>query len=88
MDSVAVSRGGSGYSVRILHRLPGDGLLELRQEPMVASQILEQSERRRQESVADRSGFFTVNVVRGNVQLIGRAQLPADSIRALLNRAR
>ena len=87
VDSVAVSRVGAGYSVRIIHRLPGDGLLELRQEPMVAAQLLEQNERPLQ-SVADRAGFFTVNVVRGNLQLIGRAQLPADSIRALLNRAR
>ena len=87
VDSVAVSRAAAGYSVRILHRLPGDRLLELRQEPVVAAQILE-GDRRRLESVADRAGFFTVNVVRGNLQLIGRAQLPADSIRALLNRAR
>jgi hypothetical protein len=88
VDSVAVSRVGAGYSVRIIHRLPGDGLFELRQEPMVAAQVLEQNERRRLDSVADRAGFFTVSVPRGNLQLIGRAQLPADSIRALLNRAR
>ena len=86
VDSVALIPVTGGYSVRIIHRLPGDGRFELSQEPR--SQALELRERVQLSSVAEPVGMVTVTIPKGNLQLTGRAQLPADSIRALLNRAR
>jgi hypothetical protein len=86
VDSVALIPVAGGYSVRIIHRLPGDRMFELSQEPR--SQALELRERVQLSSVAEPIGMVTVTIPKGNLQLTGRAQLPADSIRALLNRAR
>ena len=92
MDSVGLLQMQGAYRVRLIQRIPGDGVLELEQSPAPPAR----QERQREEaqslsaktSNADPAGFFTVTVPRQDVLLTGRARLQPDSIRALLNRAR
>jgi hypothetical protein len=87
VDSVGLLQMQGAYRVRLIQRIPGDGVLEIDQSPAPARQQ-RQREEQAKTSNADPAGFFTVTVPRLDVLLTGRARLQPDSIRALLNRAR
>ncbi|MEX2282155.1 MAG: hypothetical protein WEE89_06705 [Gemmatimonadota bacterium] len=90
VDSVGLIQMQGAYRVRLIQRIPGDGVLEIEQSPAPPRQERElmREEAQPLTSKADPAGFFTVTVPRQDVLLTGRARLQADSIRALLNRAR
>jgi hypothetical protein len=87
----------TGVVVRITQQLPDQNVVELTQEPLVvapAAQAAANLAERRDAMVADETaridetGAWLVTVRKGNLTLTGRALLPRDSLRALLNRAR
>jgi hypothetical protein len=88
VDSVGLLQMQGAYRVRLIQRIPGDGVLEIEQSPAPPRQERMREEAQPLTSKADPAGFFTVTVPRLDVLLTGRARLQPDSIRALLNRAR
>ena len=82
----------NGYSVRTAQRIPGDGLLELIQEPASDPSALARESRRGRtfqgEAAVSSTGTPAVTLQIGDLRITGRAAISADSLRVLLGRLR
>ncbi|HSL71643.1 MAG TPA: hypothetical protein VK864_15460, partial [Longimicrobiales bacterium] len=96
--NVGVAVSGSGFLVRTTQRLADQNLIELLQEAVT---VVDPTAEMRREAVAaaaapapaqpgfrtDATGAVILTMKRGNLMLTGRAALPVDSLRALMQRA-